>query len=173
MAATELLDALLARAQALNEGLRSGAFIREAVVNRDNDVLELQRLQLFQGRASSGDDIRPYYSEDVKPTGYFHSNESAARYAAWKQNAVPYPVSAERNPDAPNLYVDGTFHSEIEAQFGEDAMTIVGSTANARRIIAKYGADTFGLTAENWERIFRERGALDALAEVVRKTIER
>lgn len=150
----------------------SGTLIGGVVSQHASDIEELQREQLFAGRAASGEDIRPYYTEDVRPQGWFKSRESAARYAAWKQT-LPYPVTVPRNPDAPNLYVDGTFHADLAAEFGTDGVAVVGKTLSAREIIGKYGADTFGLTPENWERIFRERGALDELQSVVRETLER
>lgn len=171
MAATDVIEGMLSRVVAVADGLSRGELIGRVLSNHATEIEDLQREQLFAGRASSGEDIRPYYSEDVKPAGYFKSRESAARYAAWKQNAVPYPVTVQRNPDAPNLYVDGTFHSELAADLGTDGVAIVGTTAYAQQIIAKYGIDTFGLTTENWERIFREYGVLDEVIARVRETL--
>ena len=56
-----ILDNLLQRVQGVNDGLQTGEIIRDTVVNHGNDILELQKLQLFQGLASNGQDIRPYY----------------------------------------------------------------------------------------------------------------
>lgn len=158
-----ILDRLLARVLEVNDALTGGELVRDVVAGHPDDILDLQRRQLFEGRASSGEDLRPYYSEDVQPSGYFRDSEAAARYAAWKRDGVDYPYEANRNPDAPNLYINGKFHSELEVFFGPDRVQVVGATPTARIIIAKYGSESFGLTAGNWNEVFRERGALDEL----------
>ena len=158
-----ILDDLRARVQAVNDGLTGGATIREVVQRHGDDIMELQKIQLLQGLSSSGEDIRPFYSEDLQPAGYFKSRESAGRYAAWKQT-LNYPYSVERrNADAPNLYVNGRFHSELGVQFGADAVAVMPETGYAAGIVAKYGIGTFGLMAANWNALFTERGALDEL----------
>lgn len=151
---------------AVRDGLEE--MVRSTLMRHDEDVMELQRMQLFQGKDSSGEDLRPYYSEDLKPTGYFHSVETARRYAAWKQQT---PYSAQRNPDAPNLYINGKFHSELGVNFGGRSVTVVGTTPYARTIVAKYGLDKFGLTEENWNALFQERGAYEELMNEIIMTI--
>lgn len=166
-----ILENLRARVQSVEEGLRSGTLIRGVVVNHADDILELQKLQLFQGLASDGNDIRPYYSEDLKPNGYFYSVESAGRYAAWKQDGINYPYSVDRNPDAPNLYINGRFHDELGVQFMPQAVGVVGTTGYSKKIIAKYGLKTFGLMAINWMRIFQERGAYNELMNEIKSKL--
>lgn len=163
-----ILNGLLARVQAVKSGLDTGEFVRNALLGHGDDILELQKQQLFAGIASNGEDIRPYYSEDLKPSGYFYSVESAGRYAAWKQDGISYPYSASRNPDAPNLYINGRFHSELDVQFTTDTVGVVPATRYAEGIVAKYGLDTFGLTATNWNVIFSERGAYNELMEEIK-----
>ncbi len=166
-----ILDDLLSRVEAVNAGLQSGALVRDVIVRHREDILELQRIQLLQGLSSSGEDIRPYYSEDLKPKGRFYSVESAGRYAAWKRDAIAYPYSVERNPDAPNLYVDGTFHSELGVEFGFDALSVRGTTPYSREIVAKYGLGTFGLMADKWNELFAERGALAELMQEIKSQL--
>lgn len=161
-----ILDDLRTRVQAVNDGLTD--MVRSTLTGHGEDVMEMQRMQLFQGKSSSGEDLRPYYSEDLKPKGYFHSVESAKRYAAWKQHT---PYSAQRNPDAPNLYINGKFHSELGVDFGARQIKIAGRTPYARVIVAKYGIEHFGLTEENWEMLFRERGLYEELMDEIRQTI--
>ena len=156
-----ILSDLRKRVQSVQDGMQSGEIVRLSLLPRRDDILELQRIQLLQGLTSSGDEIRPYYSEDLKPGGYFYSVESAKRYADWKQT-LSYPYSVERaNADAPNLYINGKFHSELDVEFGSEAVSVVGGTGYAQEIIAKYGLRTFGLMGENWNVIFTERGAYD------------
>lgn len=160
-----ILNQLRAKVQAVSDGMESGELIRNVVVRHPDDILELQKVQLFEGKASSGEDIRPYYSEDLKPFGYFKNEESAKRYSVWKETGISYPYSAQRNPDAPNLYINGRFHDELGVQFDIASVGIVGTTEYSQRIINKYGSQTFGLTWPNWNEIFAERGALAELMD--------
>ena len=165
-----ILNDLRGRIAAVNEGLQTGRLVGEVLSTRGADILERQRIQLFEGKASSGEDLRPYYSEDLKPDGYFHSVESAGRYSAWKAS-MSYPYTVERNPDAPNLYINGRFHSELEVQFNADSVGIVPSTSYARGIMEKYVMSSFGLTGENWSAVLVEGGAYDELMENIRRIV--
>jgi len=159
---------LRTRVQRVYDGLKSGELIRNVVIRHPDDILELQKIQLFQGLASDGEDIRPYYSEDLKPYGRFYTVESAGRYAAWKMDGINYPYSVKRNPDAPNLYISGRFHDELGVQFNADSVGIVATTGYSKGIVEKYGPETFGLMAENWLAVFVERGAYDELMNELR-----
>jgi hypothetical protein len=106
--------------------------------------------------------LLPFYSEDVKPNGYFRSGAEAKRYAAWKQT-LSYPYSVQRNPDAPNLYITGVFHDDLNVEFGSDSLAIVPDTAYAANIMRKYGFGIFGLNQEMWGIIWNDWGAKDEL----------
>lgn len=166
-----ILDNLKKRATALNEALRTGELVRNALVNRGTEIMRQQQIQLLEGKSSTGEDLRPYYSEDLRSRGgWFHTVESAGRYAAWKQD-LSYPYSVNRNPDAPNLYINGRFHSEIGVEFRADSIAIIPLTGYAEIIMAKYGLQNFGLSSEKWAEIFRERGAYDELMQEVKRII--
>jgi len=162
-----ILQDLRARVAAVNDGLQTGELVRAVVVRHPGDILELQKIQLFEGHASSGEDMRPYYSEDLKPAGRFYSVESAKRYAAWKES-MGYPYSVQRNPDAPNLYINGRFHDELGIEFGADTVAVIGTTGYAKNIIAKYGLQSFGLMPTKWNEIFYDRGGYDELMKDLR-----
>ncbi len=137
------LDGLIDRMGSLQGQMN--AFARASLEERRDDVLALQREQLFSGTDRNGQDIRPYYSEDLKSRGgYFNTPQAAQRYAQWKAG-MTYPSGAARNADAPNLYINGRFHSEIGVEFSDDSMLIKGDTAYAVQIIGKYEA-AFGLS---------------------------
>lgn len=160
-----------ARVQSVADGLQTGQIVRDVLVNHGDDILELQKIQLFQGLAANGQDIRPYYTEDLKPKGYFHSVETAKRYSAWKESGINYPYTANRNPDAPNLYVNGRFHDELGVQFDAQAVGIVGTTGYAKGIIAKYGLNTFGLMPVNWLAVFQDRGAYNEMMNTIKTVL--
>lgn len=161
---------LLSNARALRDGLESGEMVRNVISDHQRDVIDLQQYQLLQGKASDGEDMRPFYTEDLKPSGYFKSVESAKRYAAWK-GTINYPRQAERNPDAPNLYINGRFHGELRVHLGSREMTIDGSSSYSRGIVDKYGLKKFGLTKQNWNEIWFRRGGYNELMDEVKNTL--
>lgn len=163
-----ILNDLAARVRRVEAGLMTGEFVRNALSGHGDDIMALQLEQLFSGLASSGEDIRPYYSEDLKPNGYFYTVESAGRYADWKLNGINYPYTAKRNPDAPNLYINGRFHSELAVSLGPSDVGIVPLTPYAAGIMAKYGVNTFGLMWSNWDRIFVDYGAYNELMNEIK-----
>ena len=165
-----MISELLASVKKVNDELQNGTIVRDVLEKHENDIMDLQLYQLFSGKSSSGEDLRPFYSEDLQPGGFFKNADSAKRYADWKQT-INYPIQASRNPDAPNLYINGRFHDELEVEFGSDAVAVVGSTMYAKNIMAKYGIANFGLTDANWNAIFRERSALDETIESVKKQL--
>lgn len=156
------LNDLLTNAKTLQQGMNDGSIVRSVLELHENDIVEQQRIQLLEGKASSGEDIHPFYSEDVKPTGYFKSKATAANYAAWKQT-LSYPYSVQRNPDAPNLYITGIFHNDLSVSYDADSVAIIPDTAYAANIMAKYGKNMFGLCPQKWGIIFKEKGAEDEL----------
>lgn len=166
----KILDDLLARVETVEVGLASGQTIKFVVEKHEKDILDLQKEQLFEGKASSGEDLRPYYSEDIGANGYFRTAEGAANYAAWKER-IPYPYTAQRNPDAPNLYINGKFHSTLKVEFDSNEVTVNGSDIWSMRIVNKYGLGSFGLMAEKWNELFRDKGAYDELLNEVKTQI--
>lgn len=165
-----ILDQLLNKVTDVNDGLTSGALIRNVVTNHEADIMDRQYEQLFEGKTATGDDIRPYYSEDLQPHGYFKTKEAAQRYADWKRT-LSYPVQADRNPDAPNLFINGKFHSELVAIFGTDEMVITGKTGYAQKIVAKYGLAQFGISPERWADIFENCGGLEELTNEIKNIL--
>lgn len=157
-----MLDELLSNAKSLQADLENGTLMREVLQRHEQDIVEQQRIQLLEGKTSDGSDIHPFYSEDVKPTGYFRTKESAARYAAWKQT-LSYPYQVQRKPDSPNLYITGVFHNDLGVEFNAESVAIIPDTAYAANIMAKYGNGMFGLSGDKWAIIFDEKGAKDEL----------
>ena len=156
------LDGLLNNARLLQRDLTQGSIIREVLEPHGDEIVEMQRTQLLEGKASDGKDIHPYYTEDLKPQGYFRSRASAENYRAWKQT-ISYPKNVSRNSNAPNLYITGVFHHDLNVRFDASTVAIVPDTAYAANIMAKYGINVFGLSLESWSKIWNENGAKDEL----------
>ena len=156
------IEGLLNNARQLERDLTQGSIIRDVLTPHGAEIVDLQRTQLLEGKASDGKDIHPFYTEDLKPQGYFHTRKSAENYMAWKQS-ISYPKSVQRNPNAPNLYITGVFHNDLNVDFGSDSVGIVPDTAYAANIMAKYGMNVFGLSWESWAKVWGEYGAKDEL----------
>jgi hypothetical protein len=166
-----ILNDLLNRVTDVLNGLQGGEIPRLAVLPNEAEILDLQREQMAEGKGVDGEDLRPYYSEDLRQRGgWFLSGDSAARYAAWKQDiGNPYEAGG-RNPDAPNLYINGKFYSEIGVQFGAEAAVIVPLTPFASEVMAKYGRQ-INLGMDGWMRIMRDYGGLDRVMEEIKRRL--
>lgn len=164
------IEGLLDNARQLKADLTQGTIIRDVLEPHGTEIVDQQRTQLLMGKGSDGNDIHPFYTEDLKPKGYFRSRASAENYKAWKQQ-LSYPKSVQRNPDAPNLYITGLFHNDLNVSFGTEQLAIVPDTAYAANIMRKYGFNIFGLNADSWKVIFDERGAKDELIKKVKEII--
>lgn len=156
------IEGLLNNAKELQRDLTQGSIIRDVLEPHGDEIVDLQKTQLLEGKASDGKDIHPFYTEDLKPQGYFRSRHTAENYRAWKQT-ISYPKSVSRNPNAPNLYITGVFHNDLNVAFNSDSVGIVPDTAYAANIMAKYGMNVFGLSWESWAKVWLEYGAKDEL----------
>ena len=147
------IEGLLANVEELQRSFATDKVMGRVLRKQEDAIIAAQRLQLFEGKDSEGNDLRPYYSEDLQPEGWFKSKDSAMRYAMWKQTGISYPVQAQRNADAPNLYINGKFHSEMQVGFMEERVGIIPSTPYAAMIMGKYGMNKFGLQMQKWGAI--------------------
>lgn len=120
-------------------------------------IIELNTDQLMDGETSTGDNIRPYYSEDP----YFKSKAHARGYAKWKQKITPNP---DRYFDAPNLYINGYYHSLIKGAIKKDMIEIYADGFGAQ-FEPKY-KNLYGLQPKNIEYIRNE------ILPRIRKSIE-
>lgn len=150
------IDTLLRNAEMLQSAMERGIFLQAALADEREQIMASQREQLLEGKDNDGNDLRPFYSEDLKPQGWFHSKDSAMRYALWKQTGISYPVQVQRNPDAPNLYIDGKFHSELGVRVGNTSIGVFPLTPYAAEIVGKYGMNRFGLSSVRWRAILEE-----------------
>ena len=67
-----IIERLINRVESVLVGLQSGSLIRNVVTKHTADILDLQKYQLLQGKAASGEDLRPYYTEDLQPGDRVH-----------------------------------------------------------------------------------------------------
>lgn len=161
----ERLGRMAEAAHQLQQQMQDGSLVRGVLREHEQDIMEQQHIQLLEGKGSDGQDLRPYYTEDLQPHGYFKNQQSASNYMAWKET-LSYPYSVTRgNSNAPNLYINGRFYDEMEIRFEADVLMIVPSTPYAAGIMAKYGMHRFGLSALKWEVMMNEKGVKDEVQQ--------
>lgn len=124
--------------------------IKSAFYENEKKIIKLQQQQLYDGKNNLGLDIRPYYTEDP----FFKTIGQARGYIKWKQSITP---NSKRNPDAPNLYINGFFHRSLRiAQEGNDLFIISNLTGKmANDVVDKYD-NLLGLYPDNLEKINNE-----------------
>ena len=166
----ERLAQMTKAAHQLDRQMQDGSLIRGVLRNHADDIMEQQHIQLMEGKGSDGNDLRPYYTEDVQPSGYFKTVASARNYMAWKET-LNYPYSVSRNSNAPNLYINGRFYSEMEVRFEAETLGIYPTSGFASEIMAKYGLHRFGLSALKWQVMMEEKGVKDEIQNEMRKLL--
>lgn len=168
-----IVEKLQAQIAALSEFQRDkGRVVAELLSQREEELLERQKDQLASGLDSDGRNLQPFYSEDLKPGGFFKTQSAAERYKNWKRS-IATPVFYQQLPrmaDAPNLYVNGRFWSELTVTISESLIEFKGDTAYAEGIIDKYGLEKFGLNETFW-RMVVENGLDDELADYLRSRL--
>ena len=163
-----VLERMTEAATVLQRRMQDGSLMREVLQDHAEDIMEQQHIQLLEGKGSDDNDLRPFYTEDLQPLGYFKTQQSASNYMAWKET-LTYPYSVTRtNSNAPNLYINGRFYSEMEVEFGTDVMMVKPSTGYAAEIMAKYGLKRFGLSERKWQVMIHEKGVQTELRQRVK-----
>ena len=132
----------------------------EGAVNQTKeDLLSLNKTQMFDGKTKTGQDITPSYLDDP----YFKSRESAQRYSDWKDSITPNP---KRKKGTPNLFIVGTYHNSLEIKVGNGQIDTRSSFVKASSIEAKFGGDIYGLGGE-----YKEEYIGDNLAPAVGRAL--
>lgn len=176
-----IIDKIEAQIAALEEFRDNRASILADILSeREDELLDRQRDQLASGLNSEGTDIVPPYSADLKPGGYFKSPQAAARYAAWKQDIYAPKVhykQTQRNPDTPNLFIDGDgivnggrFYRELAVNVTDTEILFYGETSYAEGIIGKFGEEQFGLCEEYWRDVM-ENGVIKTMLKGLRESL--
>lgn len=100
--------------------------------------------QLWGGLDGTDTLLNPNYDNDSffeESDWWYHRNDD---YKAWKMKITP-PTSGwlltipPRPYNVPNLYIDGTFYSEIFARMNGDALAIYADGGDSADIVAKWG----------------------------------
>lgn len=105
-------------------------------------VMAIQE-QIYCGQNGEGNYLSPNYDNDpyFEERGYWYHR--AKDYKAWKKAITPPRESRmlglpPRPENVPNLFIDGTFFSEITATMRGDTLYVSPGQKNGPDIVAKY-----------------------------------
>lgn len=136
MDALELFDVL--------GNLDMASVAEEALSKHEEIISTYNQLQLYDGKRSDGRDIFPTYLDDP----YFTTRAAAQKYSDWKDKITP---NRRRTPGVPNLYINGYFHSTIEAKVQGTDVIIQSSWGVSADIEGKFSEDIYGLNEDSRE----------------------
>lgn len=134
-----------AKAQKINVAKLIGDSLKPFVV----DVLSIQKEQMMEGKNIFGENIRPLYSENP----YFKKPGAAQRYAEWKAKITP---NAKRDKDAPNLFINGKFHSSVKSVFGDNEIKVFSDSSLGSKVLSVH-KDVLGLNPEKAGQFAHEK----------------
>lgn len=104
------------------------------------EIISMNKEQIWDGKTKNDTDIHHLYSEDP----FFKTVKQANAYKMWKQRITP---NSDRNPDAPNLYINGYYHSLIKGTILDNLIEL-DADGFGRGFDSKY-KDIYGLTEEH------------------------
>lgn len=134
------------------------------ILEKNKDVfVELNKQQLIDGQTSKGEGIHPKYNEDP----YFKSKGQARGYAIWKkklETSGQIPASTTKSFNTPNLYIKGTFHSNIYAAVNSFGIEI-GAQGFGSDFDQKFH-DIFGVTEEHLDEALSDK-IIDEFIEAI------
>lgn len=113
-------------------------FAGMAILENDNEVIGSIHGQLWDGKKGDGQNITPSYLDDP----YFKTRKQAEGYRNWKNSITK---NSNRDPDTPNLFINGYFYDTI---FVDSGSFEVASNGFGNPIIEKYGKKTFSIDSE-------------------------
>lgn len=124
--------------------------VNNALFQNESKIVDLNKAQLYDGKDVSGNDIRPFYSQD----SFFKTQAQAQGYIKWKQKITP---NSSRNPDAPNLFINGFHYSMIGLlRKGRDVFIGVKSSNQITSSIESKYKNIYGLSPDSQEKVNKE-----------------
>lgn len=124
--------------------------VNDSLFQNESKIVDLNKAQLYDGKDVLGNDIRPFYSEDT----FFKTQLQAQGYIKWKQKITP---NSSRNPNAPNLYINGHHYSMIGLlKNGIDVFIGLKSKDSITYSIDTKFKNIYGLTPQNQDKVNKE-----------------
>lgn len=107
---------------------------RRAIVENQEEILDLNIAQLEQGKDSLGNFLMEYES---------------STYDEFKKKVL----GSKSPPMIPDLKLEGDFHEGFILRYQGDFFVFTSTDEKKDRLVAKYGSNLFGLTVESQTEI--------------------
>jgi len=119
------------------------------IMENKQQILEMNKDQLWAGENTEGMPIRPSYFEDP----FFKTRQQARAYANWKQRITPNP---KRALGTPNLFINGYYYNSQDLQVQGTDVVYTSTLIGGEDIDVKY-RNIRGLTPINMQRLMNTR----------------
>ena len=124
--------------------------VNNVLFQNEAKIVDLNKSQLYDGKDILENDIKPFYSQDP----FFKTQAQAQGYIKWKQKITP---NSRRNPDAPNLFINGFHYSMIGLlKKGKDIVIGVKSLNKITSSIDSKYKNIYGLNDKNQDKVDKE-----------------
>lgn len=129
--------------------LDTDQIIEESIASTKDDLLELNKEQLYDGKLSTGADLSPSYLEDP----YFKTREAAQAYSDWKDRITP---NSNRRKGIPNLFINGYLHNSFTVEVTANSVNFNTSASFGGKVVDKFGENIWGLNSTFKAEYLRE-----------------
>ena len=124
--------------------------VNDALLSNEVKIVDMNKAQIYDGKTIEDINITPLYSQD----SFFKSQGQAQGYIRWKQKITP---NGNRNPDAPNLFINGFHYSMIGLlKKGKDIVIGIKSSNALGISIEKKYENIYGLNPQHQEKVNKE-----------------
>jgi hypothetical protein len=120
------------------QALNTDIICEQSVDATKEALLDENKVQLFDGKLKTGNDLSPTYLEDP----YFKTPEAAQRFSDWKDRITP---NSNRRRGVPNLFIDGTFYGTWSITVDGNIIRRTSTFHSADAILSVFTPDIFGL----------------------------
>lgn len=133
------------------QSLHLTALAEKVIAAHTDEMEELQKRQLMQGKDNTGALLTPRHSQNP----FFKTPQAAQAYARWKQRITP-----ETPFDVPNLFITGeVYHKGISFKVATERVIADSSAPFAGKVEQTYKNKQLGLNndskVELWEDTIR------------------
>ena len=124
--------------------------VNDSLLSNEAKIVDMNKAQLYDGKTIEDTNITPLYSQD----SFFKTPAQAQGYIKWKQKITP---NGNRNPNAPNLFINGFHYSMIGLlKKGRDIVIGIKSSNPLGISIENKYEKIYGLNPDNQEKVNKD-----------------
>lgn len=132
------IEELRERAARLNEELETGAAMKRIIEANGGEIIKMNAQEQL-------------YAQGVNALGV-----SISDYKPYKPLTISIKMEKGQPYDRVTLRDEGDFHRSFFVEAGGDSFRIDATDGKRNKLVKKYGANIFGLTPENLQRLIDE-----------------